>query len=342
MKNYYDILGVPQDAPLSEIKKIYRKLVKVWHPDRFTDIDEKQFAEEKLKEINEVYRILSDENDREKYDKKLKEQYKKEQEATIKKPKLIVSTNVLDFDKVEQSKTVSQTFWIDNQGGPGKNLSIKFIPENSEDFFKLKIIPKSKEAGKEFPIKFEVILNSHDLSPGKSYSWGIIISLDNETAEVIVLVRNVFRKPAPAKPVSPKPYPKTPIISPTITPPIVSKKNNVLEWSYARLLLWFSAIGSPIILFITGAFSVDTGFKSIFILIIILAASATILGIYILAATRNLKYLKGFADPGGQAMGISTMVIGGILTIAVIIAVAIAAAIMWLIFQLIISALESK
>ncbi len=56
----YEVLGVtPQVAP-QELKAAYRDLAKVWHPDRFAhDPRLQQKAQEKLKEINEAYELLS-------------------------------------------------------------------------------------------------------------------------------------------------------------------------------------------------------------------------------------------------------------------------------------------
>lgn len=64
--DYYDILGVPKDASLDEIKKAYRKLALEWHPDRHKE--NKKEAEKKFKEINEAYQVLSDPEKRKVYD----------------------------------------------------------------------------------------------------------------------------------------------------------------------------------------------------------------------------------------------------------------------------------
>ncbi|MGY0394979.1 MULTISPECIES: J domain-containing protein [unclassified Fusobacterium] len=58
---YYTILGVTKDAGKDEIKKAYRDLVKQHHPDKFTNASEseKEYHENKLKEINEAYEKLS-------------------------------------------------------------------------------------------------------------------------------------------------------------------------------------------------------------------------------------------------------------------------------------------
>lgn len=64
-KDYYKILGVPRDADQDTIKKAFRKLAREYHPDVAKD---KASAEEKFKEINEAYEVLSDPAKRQKYD----------------------------------------------------------------------------------------------------------------------------------------------------------------------------------------------------------------------------------------------------------------------------------
>lgn len=56
-KNYYRILEIPTQATDEQIKLAYRRLVKKWHPDLNNNSLESQ---EKLKEVNEAYEILSD------------------------------------------------------------------------------------------------------------------------------------------------------------------------------------------------------------------------------------------------------------------------------------------
>lgn len=62
-KNYYDILGVNKNASQDEIKKAYRKLAHKHHPDKPNG------DEDKFKEVNEAYQILSDEKKKAQYDR---------------------------------------------------------------------------------------------------------------------------------------------------------------------------------------------------------------------------------------------------------------------------------
>ncbi|MCB1229335.1 MAG: J domain-containing protein [Verrucomicrobiae bacterium] len=64
-RDYYEVLGVDRDASQDEIRKAFRKLARKYHPDVAED---KETAEEKFKELNEAYEVLSDTEKRDTYD----------------------------------------------------------------------------------------------------------------------------------------------------------------------------------------------------------------------------------------------------------------------------------
>ena len=64
-RDYYEVLGVQRSSSQDEIRKAFRKLARKYHPDVAED---KASAEEKFKEINEAYEVLSDPDKRSKYD----------------------------------------------------------------------------------------------------------------------------------------------------------------------------------------------------------------------------------------------------------------------------------
>lgn len=65
-RDYYQILNVSKNASQDEIKKAYRNLAREYHPDVNPDDPD---AEEKFKDINEAYQVLSDKEKRDKYDR---------------------------------------------------------------------------------------------------------------------------------------------------------------------------------------------------------------------------------------------------------------------------------
>ena len=65
-RDYYEVLGISKDATEKDIKRAYRKLAFKWHPDK--NPNNKKEAEEKFKEINEAYSVLSDPDKKRQYD----------------------------------------------------------------------------------------------------------------------------------------------------------------------------------------------------------------------------------------------------------------------------------
>ena len=94
MKNYYEILEVNKKASKEVIEKAYKVLVKKYHPDLYTG-QKKNYAEEKIKEINEAYSVLTDEFMKEQYDTELEKQ---EQVELYKKYNRKQTTNTLNDD----------------------------------------------------------------------------------------------------------------------------------------------------------------------------------------------------------------------------------------------------
>ena len=115
MKNYYYILGVTQSSSSDEIKKAYRKLSVKFHPDKN---DGDIFFEERFKEIQEAFEILSNELQRRYYDiqyltfftkqnssfnfKNYEEQIRKEYETLIQKERELLKNKENELKKKEE------------------------------------------------------------------------------------------------------------------------------------------------------------------------------------------------------------------------------------------------
>lgn len=57
-KDWYKILGISKTAPVSEIKRAYKKLALQWHPDK--NVDNREEAEAKFREIAAAYEVISE------------------------------------------------------------------------------------------------------------------------------------------------------------------------------------------------------------------------------------------------------------------------------------------
>ena len=111
MKNYYDLLEVNPKASTEIIEKAYKVLVKKYHPDLYQG-EEKIYAEAKTRELNEAYRVLSNEFLREQYDLELeKENRFNEENNSINRNKLkeqITNNQTEDKEENEEQEEKEQ------------------------------------------------------------------------------------------------------------------------------------------------------------------------------------------------------------------------------------------
>ena len=100
MKNYYEILEVNKKASKEIIEKAYKVLVMKYHPDSQNG----QVNEDKIKDINEAYKILSDDFLREQYDNELLKEQQKKYESNQEKQQMHKKSKNKEERNVEASK----------------------------------------------------------------------------------------------------------------------------------------------------------------------------------------------------------------------------------------------
>ena len=111
MSNLYEILEVSENASKEVIEKAYHVLAKKYHPDLQQE-NKKKTAEDKMKQINEAYEILSNEAKRKEYDLLLKEQREEqkilEEIEKIDKQENIQNDNLqkLRQEEIERQKNI--------------------------------------------------------------------------------------------------------------------------------------------------------------------------------------------------------------------------------------------
>lgn len=121
MENYYEILEVSPNASKEIIEKAYRTLAKKYHPDANSE-DNKQWAEEKFKKINEAYEVISNKEKREEYDRELRRQEEQQlienEDLKIKYEKLYEQNQILRNELANLSSKHSN-----NVGVPNNNIN---------------------------------------------------------------------------------------------------------------------------------------------------------------------------------------------------------------------------
>ena len=163
MKEYYTILDVPMTATPEEIKAQYRQLVRIYHPDRFRDQDDKAYAEEKLKEINIAFQVLSGSSVR-----------RKPFEARV-APQPVAYPPQLDFGALRVGQKGKQKVQIGNLGGSAETVNFVYSCENP--WFHV-ARGQRVYANQPFPLDFEITVDTRRLTPGQRYTEWLEAVLD--------------------------------------------------------------------------------------------------------------------------------------------------------------------
>lgn len=120
MKNYYDILGVSENASTEEIKKAYRKLSVKFHPDK-NENDE--YFSEMFKAINEAHSILSDPNQRLSYDSRLRPN------NDTKSPSIVITDELIEAACLIVANNTASTSLLQRKLKIGYNRAGSLIDE---------------------------------------------------------------------------------------------------------------------------------------------------------------------------------------------------------------------
>ncbi len=170
VKDYYDILDVPLTASFEEIKAQYKRLVRIYHPDRFTNPLDKVYAERKLQELNQAFAALS-----------ANAKAAQAQQASRAMPIPIVEPGILDLGTVRPGRHQRVKFQVGNAGAAAKGISFVY----SDDHFWY-TIAKSQQLfpDKAMPIEVEVLVNTANLQPGQAYRSWFDVNMDGATARV--------------------------------------------------------------------------------------------------------------------------------------------------------------
>jgi DnaJ domain/WD40-like Beta Propeller Repeat len=170
VKDYYNVLDIPVTATLDEIKAQYKRLVRIYHPDRFSNSFDKVYAEHKLKELNEAYAVLS-----------ANARSADDNEPSRPMPIPIAEPAVLEFGSVAVGQRQALKFKVGNAGGPTKNIS--FVYHDDHAWYSITRV-RQIYPDKSFPVEIEVILNPHKLQSNRKYQSWFDVNMDGATSRI--------------------------------------------------------------------------------------------------------------------------------------------------------------
>lgn len=181
MKDYRSILEISADATEEQIKAQYKRLVRIYHPDRFTNSDDKLYVEQKLQEINEAYRALLN---------PVPNTFLAEGGGSAPQP--VALPTVLDFGELPWGRQQTLVFHVENSGGTVQSLQLEY--SDVDGWFK---VTKGRRlhAHQPFPMEFAVVVDTARLEVGKSYQGWIQIRMDNAATRVALAVKVAAKQP---------------------------------------------------------------------------------------------------------------------------------------------------
>ncbi len=167
-EEYYDLLELAPSATQEEIKSQYKQLVRLYHPDRFLESSEKSAAEERLKSINEAYRVLSS--------RAIEGQLVRYMQKEL---GLTVEPSLLDFGLMERRQQQNATFYVRFE----KEVeAVDFVLSEEDGWFHVARVSHIYGA-ESASLEFEVEVDSTGLGAGTYQGW-IDIYLDTTMMRV--------------------------------------------------------------------------------------------------------------------------------------------------------------
>lgn len=190
MKTLYEILEVSEKASKEIIEKAYKVLAKKYHPDLQQE-NERKNAEEQMKQINEAYEILSDDNKRKQYDEELA--LKREEEQN-KSPK-VQETNYEFANQNNQNQQTQNNVYATEKNEKANteytqtynNENIKYTKQQIENEYRKKQQELQKEYEMQYQQAYEDYLRSLGYKIKYKWTWKRIKELLKTLAIILII-----------------------------------------------------------------------------------------------------------------------------------------------------------
>lgn len=175
-KDYYEILGVDQGASRAEVRSARNRKALELHPDRLSRASEavRRAALEKMKQVNEAYAVLGDDQRRRRYDA--------ERRLRDLPPKPVIAPTHLVFEDADPGEMRTASFVIRNEGGPCESIWVS----DPDSWVQISGYA-SLEDDDELPLRVDVRARGRDW--GRNYKEAITVTLDGASTVLTLRLR---------------------------------------------------------------------------------------------------------------------------------------------------------
>lgn len=168
MKDHYRVLDLPKGASEEQIKIQYKLLVRVYHPDRFTKPEDKAYAEQKIKEINEAYSAL------------IRTPTESSGSTNGEQPVPVVIPAYIDFGTIIVGERRTIPLTVSNARGEIEDLQFDFSETQWFTLNENRLLTDNSKS----PLQFEVIATTNTMTPGRTYKGWIDVRMKNNVTRV--------------------------------------------------------------------------------------------------------------------------------------------------------------
>jgi len=168
MKDHYRVLDLPKGASEEQIKIQYKLLVRVYHPDRFTKPEDKAYAEQKIKEINEAYSAL------------IRTPTDSSGSTNSEQPVPVVIPAYIDFGTIIVGERRTIPLTVSNARGEIEDLQFDFSETQWFTLNENRLLTDNSKS----PLQFEVIATTNTMTPGRTYKGWIDVRMKNNVTRV--------------------------------------------------------------------------------------------------------------------------------------------------------------
>lgn len=191
MEDPYEILELSPTADWETVRRQYRRLVRLYHPDQFQHPDDKRYAEDELIRVNTAFQQLQNRFNPNQRAQPHQQAPFGDSLASVPKP-IILPAN-LDFGRMAQGEKRIGEVRLSNMGAPAFQVNVRYS-DVSGWFRAVRLVPV--HAVQTFPASLYVQVDTTALEVDCTHCGTIVVDLDGTTAELTLNVDVVA--PAPA------------------------------------------------------------------------------------------------------------------------------------------------